>query len=43
MRNRELYYLRKPGTQFPHSYIVWEFQEIRGTLFWGPSNRDPTV
>ena len=22
---------------------VWEFPKIRGTLFWGPCNKDPTV
>ena len=21
----------------------WEFPKIRGTLFWGPSNKDPTI
>ena len=23
--------------------ITWEFPKIRGTLFWGPYNRDPTI
>ena len=22
---------------------LWEFPKIRGTLFWGPSNKDPTI
>ena len=22
---------------------VWEFPKIRGTLFWGPYNKDPTI
>ena len=22
---------------------IWEFPEIRGTLFWGPYNKDPTI
>ena len=22
---------------------IWEFPKIRGTLFWGPYNKDPTV
>ena len=22
---------------------VWEFRKIRGTLFWGPYNKDPTI
>ena len=22
---------------------TWEFPKIRGTLFWGPSNKDPTI
>ena len=22
---------------------VWEFPKIRGTLFWGPQNEDPTI
>ena len=21
----------------------WEFPKIRGTLFWGPYNKDPTI
>ena len=23
--------------------ITWEFPKIRGTLFWGPCNKDPTM
>ena len=23
--------------------IIWEFPKIRGTLFWGPYNKDPTI
>ena len=22
---------------------IWEFPTIRGTLFWGPENKDPTI
>ena len=22
---------------------IWEFPKIRGTLFWGPHNKDPTI
>ena len=22
---------------------VWEFPKIRGTLFWGPYDKDPTI
>ena len=22
---------------------IWEFPKIRGTLFWGPYNKDPTI
>ena len=22
---------------------IWEFPKIRGTLFWGPDNKDPTI
>ena len=22
---------------------IWEFPKIRGTLLWGPSNKDPTI
>ena len=22
---------------------MWEFPKIRGTLFWGPCNQDPTI
>ena len=24
-------------------FRVWEFPEIRGTLFWGPYHEDPTI
>ena len=23
--------------------LGWEFPKIRGTLFWGPYNKDPTI
>ena len=23
--------------------FTWEFPKIRGTLFWGPYNKDPTI
>ena len=23
--------------------ITWEFAKNRGTLFWGPDNKDPTI
>ena len=23
--------------------FVWEFPKSRGTLFWGPYNKDPTI
>ena len=23
--------------------FFWEFPKIRGTLFWGPCNEDPTI
>ena len=22
---------------------IWEFQKARGTLLWGPYNKDPTI
>ena len=22
---------------------IWEFPKIRGTLFWGPEKKDPTI
>ena len=22
---------------------IWEFPKIRGTLYWGPCNKDPTI
>ena len=25
------------------SESLWEFPKIRGTLFWGPDNKDPTT
>ena len=24
-------------------FTIWEFPKIRGTLFWGPYNKDPTI
>ena len=24
-------------------FTIWEFPKIRGTLFWGPCYRDPTI
>ena len=24
-------------------FRIWEFPKIRGTLFWGPYNKDPTI
>ena len=26
-----------------HHFLKWEFPKIRGTLFWGPYNKDPTI
>ena len=23
--------------------LIWEFPKIRGTFFWGPYNKDPTI
>ena len=23
--------------------MIWELPRIRGTLFWGPYNKDPTI
>ena len=23
--------------------VIWEFPKIRGALFWGPYNKDPTI
>ena len=23
--------------------FIWEFPKIRGTLFWGPYTKDPTI
>ena len=34
-------------THRPHSSsflgFIWEFSKIRGTLSWGPYNKDPTI
>ena len=30
----------RPG---PHKLCIWEFPKIRGTLFWGPHNKDPII
>ena len=27
----------------PGSSSMWEFPKIRGTLFWGPYDKDPTI
>ena len=26
-----------------YGLVFWEFPKIRGTLFWGPYNRDPNI
>ena len=26
-----------------HSHVIWEFPKMRGTLFWDPYNKDPTI
>ena len=26
-----------------NSIPLWEFPKIRGTFFWGPYNKDPTI
>ena len=37
--------LLEGGAKTPHLQqdILWEFPEIRGTLFWGPDSKDPTT
>ena len=39
--------LRAPCHQWPrrqpNDMIIWEFSKIRGTLFYGPYNKDPTI
>ena len=27
----------------PKTLSIWEFPKIRGTLFWGPYNKDPSI
>ena len=29
--------------QAPVCTDIWEFPKIRGTVFWGPYNKDPTI
>ena len=31
------------GLAHPHPTAEWEFPKIRGTSFWGPYNKDPTI
>ena len=32
------------GFMLPHNFgTIWEFPKIRGTLFGGPYNKDPTI
>ena len=42
-----LFSLRRSTKRWPLNVKVfvniWAFPTIRGTLFWGPSNRDPTI
>ena len=26
-----------------YDFLIWQFPKIRGTLFWGPYNKDPTI
>ena len=28
---------------YSYSALIWEFPKIRGTLFWCPYNKDPTI
>ena len=37
---RLLYWALYPGFVWR---FLWEFPKIRGTLFWGPYNKDPTI
>ena len=30
----------KPAQQI---ILIWDFPKTRGTLFWGPYNKDPTI
>ena len=34
---------QKPSEMVPGPSLIWELPKIRGTLFWGPSNKDPTI
>ena len=34
-------YPKESGAPFAGS--IWEFPKIRGTLFWGRYNKDPTI
>ena len=42
--------IRAPGLRFffflwgrALGFRIWEFPKVRGTLFWGPYNKDPTI
>ena len=34
--------LLSPEAFFASENGIWQFPKIRGTLFWGPYNKDPT-
>ena len=31
------------GVRMYEEFLIWEFPKIRGTLFGGPYNKDPTI
>ena len=33
----------RPAVPLGMHVKIWEFPEIRGTIFWGPYNKDPTT
>ena len=38
-----LFAYRSSGDSYLVLVLIWEFPKTRGTLFWGPYNKDPTV
>ena len=44
--SRPLGSVEEVRTSYFHGYAViyiWEFPKIRGALYWGPDNEDPTI
>ena len=40
---RSCHYTGRPAVKLFHDSLIGELPEIRGTVFWGPYDKDPTI